>query len=379
MQNGRCWIGGVFIMVIAFLIFVDIRTYIQAIMPRGFSGSFSYLEGRAQKKEKPTPNTSETNRGAKGLKNTSGTVNGSAKELPRFNGSANGLDNTLGTLQTWAPERVAVCAVGKLRTFSMRVPHLQKTWQSFFHHNNYDYFFSIDGADNFSMETMQELGMRVQGVFKWVPDVHIPQRKDCFRNHTKMHFFVLSYIARMPHCADMIEQTERRLAQRYGYVVRIRPDLFFFGPFPAIPRWFSTNKLWSKAAVGGFRGGSIDNSTAQNQLVILFDDQMAIGGRNNLDVVFRDPLPTYQKCHGTSDWAYACGNKTTWSHGGYARLKQIVEDGSINVPCPPMNLCSIYSQVTIRQCGFISKNSCTGQCRMDFLRPDGTTRDKCRS
>lgn len=369
-QNCRCCIGGTFIMimVITFLIFVDIRKYLRTIIPNEFSNSFLFLE------------RTETNRGAKGLKNTLGTANGSAKGLARFNGSAKGVDNTLGTVQAWVPERVAVCAVGQLRTFNMRVPHLQKTWQSFFHQNNYDYFFSIDVADNFSMETMQELGMRVQGVFKWVPDVHIPNKDECRRNRTKMHFFVLKYIARMPHCADMIEQTERRLGQRYGYVVRMRPDHFFFAPFPAIPQWFLTNKLWSKAAVGGFLGaGSIDNSTAQNQLVILFDDQMAIGGRNNLDVVFRDPLPTYQKCHGPSDWAYACGNKTTWKRGGYALLKRIVEDGSFNVPCHPMNLCSIYSQVTIRQCGFISQNSCTGKCRMDFLRPNGKTRDNCRS
>ncbi len=264
----------------------------------------------------------------------------------------------------------AVCVVGAARTFTD--PMLRSSWESKFHRDGYEYFFSVD---DLVLNTEQFPPRSVVRRVTLIPevDVRVPDERECYSNHTKMHFYMLPYILRMVECANMIESAELVSGRRYQYVARLRPDLLFFENFPQIKNLV---QLYEEEYSG--------------RAVVLFDDQMAFARRIDMDNIFRHPRLAYQ-CHNADEWAKACNVSSSREPEAYEALRRKIEKPNREVPCPPMNLIALYATKVaaddqredtvpaVKQCGYVWDAGCTrkSRCHIDVLRPDGKTRQGC--
>jgi len=212
-------------------------------------------------------------------------------------------------------DKVAVCVSGQLRTWDTY--EVQHRLYNNFHHEGYEYFFSID--DNLTLVNV------TPGIRNAIRNVHVgignpadSADKACPKG-TAGHNFMYLAMSRLSACFDGITQEEETKHFLYSYIIRARPDIAFDAPLPHA----STMVQWADQ---------------YHRDLLLCDDLFAVAPRTKARNLLLYPTWAYSECHNATRWSWACGFKVESSdlkppYKWYLHQR---------LPCCPMDMISWY-------------------------------------
>ena len=232
--------------------------------------------------------------------------------------------------------KIAVCIAGTLRTFLK--PSVQRSFRDHVHHNGFEYFLSTDFQPD---PKEQQAKLLLEPIRAWVANgestyldagrPNSPRRDElprgrCPRGTCNPNRYLLLAMRRVSECFYSLQKEEGRQNERYGMVLRMRPDHFFLRPLPR------------PTVEHGWLGHRLVPGR-----VLLWDDQFAASLRDDAAAILLAPTIAYATCADEAEWVRAARNRgegldKSWSLGACR------EGGA--VPCTAMALVTIFGAAT---------------------------------